>query len=297
MLKKAAGGRRKGIWGGVGEAHTTPYALISALSAFFQQPASMRRRVETWSWRETFVALGGAFCLAFATWLAASTSLLPGPTDPRARRGAEIFRREQCAFCHTLSGASFSEASYLTRSGPDLREEGRLRSDDWHLAHLVSPGAVVAGSTMPSFSDLPPQDMRDLIAYMQSLSPAPRAERAPETIPSAEFTVENYQEGSRLFRLHCAGCHGEGGRGNGIVGPLLQPEPHDLTDGAWLSKKSDAPLFSVISDGLASTAMPGFRDVLSAYERTLVVHYLRYLGDPVAKQFIEQGFLYPLATP
>jgi hypothetical protein len=81
------------------------------------------------------------------------------------------------------------------------------------------------------------------------------------------------------------------------VGPVLQPEPRDLTDVAWLAKQTDARLFVVVSDGVSETAMPGYRDTLSAGDWVLVVHYIRYFGDPLARQFLEQGFFYPLSSP
>ncbi len=37
------------------------------------------------------------------------------------------------------------------RVGPDLTYEGRLRSNDWHVAHFLKPKAVTPGSVMPPF--------------------------------------------------------------------------------------------------------------------------------------------------
>ena len=65
------------------------------------------------------------------------------------------------------------------RIGPDLAREGGTRSDDWHLAHLYSPRAVVAASVMPAYPllfegsvDRPRQEARDLVAYLNSLGRA-----------------------------------------------------------------------------------------------------------------------------
>jgi len=258
----------------------------------------MRRRVGTWSWRESVLTACGAVFLAGGAWLALGASPLLEPSDQLANQGGGIFRRERCMFCHTLTGISPSSSLDLTQSGPDLREPGRQRSDDWHLAHLLRPEAVVAGSTMPSYAHLPPEELSALVAYLQSLAPAAAPpEPRPETMPTVDFSLENYRRGRDLYDAQCSGCHGPQGKGNGEVGSVLQPEPRDLTDVAWLAKQSDARLFAVVSDGLAETAMPGYRDTLTPAELVLVVHFVRYFGDPLARQFLEQGFFYPLSSP
>jgi len=81
------------------------------------------------------------------------------------------------------------------------------------------------------------------------------------------------------------------------MGQLLRPAPRDFTDVAWMSKQLDERLFAVIADGVPQTAMPDYRDVLSPQERALVVRYLRYFADPLARQFVEQGLPRPLLTP
>ena len=37
------------------------------------------------------------------------------------------------------------------RVGPDLTHEGRLRSNDWHVAHFWDPQSVSPGSVMPPY--------------------------------------------------------------------------------------------------------------------------------------------------
>ncbi|MCB9898278.1 MAG: cbb3-type cytochrome c oxidase subunit II [Planctomycetes bacterium] len=38
------------------------------------------------------------------------------------------------------------------RVGPDLTHEGRLRSNDWHVAHFFNPAEVTPGSIMPRYT-------------------------------------------------------------------------------------------------------------------------------------------------
>lgn len=249
----------------------------------------MKHHVSNGSWREVLLAaFAGVFVIGGA-WLGASARPAPASDDELALRGAAIFRRERCFFCHTLNGPPTPPAFDLARSGPDLGREGGRRTDDWHVAHLIRPSAVVGGSAMPSFAHLSQDDLSAVIAFLQSQSPLPKATEAVETMAVVSDSLENYRAGRALYQAQCAGCHGDEGNGIGVVGQLLQPEPRDLTDVAWMSKQSDERLFAVITDGAPQTAMPGYRGVLSPDERALVVRYLRYLADPVARQFMEQG--------
>lgn len=201
-------------------------------------------------------------------------------TDNLGAQGRAIFQRERCFFCHALSS-------------PELRLAPR-RTDDWHLAHLIDPAAVVAGSSMPSFAALPEADLRALIALVQSNNAAPPFTPGPtESIPQIAADLAAYRAGQRLYADHCAGCHGEFGNGIGRVGHLLRPEPRDFTNTAWMGRRSDEYLYEVIADGLADTAMPGYRDLLTPGERALLLRYLRYFADPAAKQALEHGLAPP----
>ncbi len=64
----------------------------------------------------------------------------------------------------------------------------------------------------------------------------------PHTSPA------DVEAGGRIYRSHCADCHGLAGRGG--KGP-------DLTTGQFFHGSSDADLMRNISDGIEGTAMPG----------------------------------------
>jgi putative heme-binding domain-containing protein len=61
-------------------------------------------------------------------------------------------------------------------------------------------------------------------------------------------TPADRESGAKIFRSHCASCHGV--RGTGGLGP-------DLTSGSFFHGSSDAELFRNIADGIPGTAMPG----------------------------------------
>jgi len=84
--------------------------------------------------------------------------------------------------------------------------------------------------------------------------------RNPRTAPA------DIAAGAKIFRSHCADCHGLTGEGG--KGP-------NLTTGVYFHGSSDAELFNNITDGIAGTAMQGvfFSDgqvwQLVAYVRSL----------------------------
>lgn len=75
-------------------------------------------------------------------------------------------------------------------------------------------------------------------------------------------------EGGKIFRSHCAECHGlkgEGGRGP------------NLTTGVFFHGASDADLHRNVTDGIPGTAMPG--TFFSADQVWQVVAYVRTLSQ------------------
>src|SRR6266446_7925577 len=61
-------------------------------------------------------------------------------------------------------------------------------------------------------------------------------------------TAADVAAGSKIFRSHCAECHGL--KGEGGRGPSLQT-------GVFYHGDTDVDLFNNITDGITGTAMPG----------------------------------------
>ena len=88
----------------------------------------------------------------------------------QVERGKELFQTQGCVACHTVGDQGGA-------IGPDLTHEAqRKRSDEWHLRHLIDPLSVyVIGATknitwpMPGFAHLPQEDLKALVAFLQSL--------------------------------------------------------------------------------------------------------------------------------
>jgi len=91
-------------------------------------------------------------------------------------------------------------------------------------------------------------------------------------------------EGSELYRVNCAMCHGVTGNGDGPVGEFLTKwkygRPSDLT-AATTQNRTDGDIFSIISFTLFGqpgiSPMPEFSKLLTQEEQWAIVHYLRTL--------------------
>jgi cbb3-type cytochrome c oxidase subunit II len=113
------------------------------------------------------------------------------------QRGRDIYVGQACWHCHSQyvrvvsneeqrfgppsTAAEYSNALNqphlwgTRRVGPDLAREAGKRTNDWHIAHLISPKSVVPASVMPSYAyyfderGTPKADGFALVTYLQWL--------------------------------------------------------------------------------------------------------------------------------
>jgi cytochrome c oxidase cbb3-type subunit 2 len=114
------------------------------------------------------------------------------PYSPLELAGRNIYLREGCYNCHSqqirpfrdeveryghysLAAESMFDHPFQwgsKRTGPDLGRVGGKYSNDWHVAHLTQPQAVVPGSVMPPYGFLAetPLEAEDIGAHLTALS-------------------------------------------------------------------------------------------------------------------------------
>ena len=107
------------------------------------------------------------------------------------------------------------------------------------------------------------------------------------------LTPQVLADGRAHFADHCAGCHGNDGRGAGL-GKQMYPKAPDMTLAATQSL-SDGELFSIIENGVRLTGMPGFGSgtAESAYGSWGLVHFLRHLPKLTAEELAAMQKLNP----
>lgn len=113
------------------------------------------------------------------------------PYSPLELAGRNIYIREGCYTCHSQMVRPFrdeaeryghyslaAESMYdhpfqwgSKRTGPDLARVGGKYSNDWHVAHLISPRSVVPESVMPPYAFLEQKDLAfaDIAEHMRTL--------------------------------------------------------------------------------------------------------------------------------
>jgi cytochrome c oxidase cbb3-type subunit 2 len=99
---------------------------------------------------------------------------------PLELAGRNIYIREGCYACHSQMIRTLRdeverygpyslavESKYdhpmlwgSKRTGPDLARLGEKYSDDWHVAHMINPRAVVPESVMPAYAFLERTELR-----------------------------------------------------------------------------------------------------------------------------------------
>jgi cytochrome c oxidase subunit 2 len=110
----------------------------------------------------------------FARWIDRARTDAPSaaPPDPLAARGKALFEGGPCAACHTVRGTTAGGVV-----GPDLTHlgarttlaSGTLPNTPGNLAAWIADAqAVKPGNDMPTM-DLRPDDVRALVAYLESL--------------------------------------------------------------------------------------------------------------------------------
>jgi len=84
-----------------------------------------------------------------------------GADPERLKKGEVVFATHQCPICHTIKGKGGTV-------GPDLSKVGQRRDEAGLKKFLPDPQSVAPSTIMPPFKGSP-QELDDLVAYLQSL--------------------------------------------------------------------------------------------------------------------------------
>jgi cytochrome c oxidase cbb3-type subunit II len=171
------------------------------------------------------VAIGGLVEIAPLFWLSSTIEQVKGmrPYTPLELAGRDIYVREGCYLCHSQMVRSLrdeveryghyslaAESMYdhpfqwgSKRTGPDLARLGGKYSDEWHVAHMTDPRAVVPESVMPGYPFLAQRelDYGDIaerlkvlkfegVPYNEEMIAAAKADLERQVDPNAEAIKE-----------------------------------------------------------------------------------------------------------
>jgi len=85
-------------------------------------------------------------------------------------------------------------------------------------------------------------------------------------------TAESIERGRERYNIFCATCHGDGGKGDGLVGQKYVT-PADLT-GPYVQSKPDGDIFFTIGYG-GMAVMPAYGDSVPVEDRWHIVNYIK----------------------
>jgi mono/diheme cytochrome c family protein len=76
--------------------------------------------------------------------------------------------------------------------------------------------------------------------------------------PSPAELEKMKKEGATLFKANCASCHGEDGTGNPAMAAI---KPRNFKKDAFKNGDKPEQIFKTITEGVAGTAMVGFKQL------------------------------------
>jgi cytochrome c oxidase cbb3-type subunit I/II len=213
------------------------------------------------------IAMMGGYSLSAPVLHPASD---PADLQEEVSRGGALFAAN-CASCHGSSGTGDGKAS--TSLLPKPANLTAARFSDERLSSVLWNG--VAGSSMPPWRQLPTEDLRALVAYVQSL-------HVSGAVPSTQGAT-GLNDGESLFAANCASCHGATGAGNGPVAGALAPRPTNFR----LKNPTRERVLDVLADGLPGTAMAPWKNQLSEDQRHALAEFVRSLYDAPRESLAE----------
>ncbi len=141
------------------------------------------------------------------------------PYTPLELRGRDIYQREGCYLCHSQMIRPFrdealryghyslaAESQYdhpfqwgSERQGPDLARVGKKYSNEWLVAHFISPRSMVPESIMPNFPWLEKNELNysDISERMEAL----RKVGVPYSLTKSEYQANVKQFGAATAEM------------------------------------------------------------------------------------------------
>jgi cytochrome c oxidase cbb3-type subunit 2 len=227
----------------------------------------------------------------------ATASIAPSQPEPQGNsaHGKDVYTGH-CVECHGAMGKGDGPASHLLTPRPrdftlaryKIRstETGSIPTEA-DLQRSVQKG--LPGSTMPGWAAiLSDGDIRDVVAYVMTLSPRFVAETptAVAPTPAIASSPDSVERGAMVYgKLQCGKCHGNDGRGTGAVATTFEDDwrqplrAADLTE-PWVfhGGATAADIYMRFRVGMSGTPMPSFKEAATDADMWDLSNYVVSLG-------------------
>lgn len=133
--------------------------------------------------------------------------------------------------------------------------------------HLQSIGALAVLTTLVYVAAF-------TVAPNIPTPPVPFTARfASNPVADADASID---AGRRVYQASCAICHGPRAKGDGPAAFTLNPRPFDLQ--VHVPRHPTGEVYHWISEGVAGTGMPAWKDKLTPEERWQIIRYIDALA-------------------
>ncbi len=215
-------------------------------------------------------------------------------------RGKAVYEAH-CTVCHGVTGDGQGPEAhrFFTRPADLRRGSFKFRSTpsgslptDQDLERTIRRG--LPGSGMIAQDHLSDAEVREVIAYLKTLSP-----RWVESTPSKPISIAPPRnldsllaKGKDLFKkAGCPECHGTSGRGDGPSAGTLTSggrptRPADLTRRPFKGGDQPEDIYRALAAGIDGTPMPSYRDALEEEEIWALAVYVTRLATPGARPLL-----------
>ncbi len=201
--------------------------------------------------------------------------LLKAAAGLAAVDGKLLYQRH-CAACHGQRGAGGVGV-------PLALESFQSSITDRYLFKTIRNGRP--GRVMPAFKRMSDAQIRAIVRYVRSFTPHKKL------VLSSAPVKGDPVAGKKLYRQHCAACHGvnaEGGKGTGVTFsrprdlPIIAPA---LANAGFLKATTDQMIKTTLMRGRKGTPMQSFlKKGLSEKQIDDIVAYIRSFEQRLARQ-------------
>jgi mono/diheme cytochrome c family protein len=185
---------------------------------------------------------------------------------------------EHCAVCHGENGDGKSRARYGLNPPPrdftaaaaweELTPE-RMRGS----IRFGRPGTGMVAWD----KKLSGEQIDALVDYIRNrFMRAPTTQAHPQGHRQEQVPAADSNPGARLYKKHCAACHGDRGSGAQWTQYSLNPPPRDFTAAMSGDELNRERMLTSVTFGRPGTAMMSFEQRLSAEQIVQVVDYIRH---------------------
>jgi len=95
-------------------------------------------------------------------------------------------------------------------------------------------------------------------------------------------TPEIITYGQKQYKMNCATCHGDSGKGDGPAGGGLTPKPRNFVEGKWTQGGGLISHFNVVANGIPNSSMASFKHLKLA-DRWAILHFIESITENKSK--------------